>query len=98
MLATLDMTRKEAKTMRENMKTTHVKYEAAKQKTASLLNLLTGKATVSIQHGFLFTCQFQKKGNTWLDGKSAYIIPESQDTLQLYPQLWLVSILANGVH
>ena len=52
-LATLDMTRKEAKTMRENMKTTHVKYEAAKQRTANLLNLLTGKATVSSTYSHL---------------------------------------------
>ena len=46
MLATLDLTRKEAKTMKENIKTTHNNYEAAKEKTANLLQELTARATV----------------------------------------------------
>ena len=46
MLATLDMTRKDAKNMKEQIKNITNKFERSKEKTAGLLVKLTNKATV----------------------------------------------------
>lgn len=44
-MATLDQTRKDAKTMKQSIRTTTSKFEAAKENTAKLLADLTQKAT-----------------------------------------------------
>lgn len=45
-LSTLDQTRKDAKTMKQSIKSITAKFETAKGKTVDLMELLTAKATL----------------------------------------------------
>ena len=49
-MAALEMTRKEAKTMRENIKTTAQKYEKSKEQTADFLAQLTAKVLIILMY------------------------------------------------